>query len=157
MLAIELHLMFIRHAWSVMFDSLWHHGLKPARLLCPGKNIGVGAISFSRGSSRLRDWTRVSCICCIGRQILYHWATWEALFIGKRLLTVGIQQNHRLCKVLGKLDNMGDSFIQTYILTKWPILNIFNTFKVKNIVEWQKKMMKESCERENSLTKMIME
>ena len=24
-----------------------------------------------------RDWTRVSCVSCIGRQILYHWATWE--------------------------------------------------------------------------------
>ena len=28
----------------------------------PGKNTGVGAISFSRGSSRPRDRTRVSCI-----------------------------------------------------------------------------------------------
>ena len=34
------------------------------------------AISLSRGSSRPRDWTLVSCI---GRQILYHWATREAL------------------------------------------------------------------------------
>ena len=34
------------------------------------------AISFSRGSSQPRDFTHVSCI---GRQILYHWATWEAL------------------------------------------------------------------------------
>lgn len=33
------------------------------------------AIPFSIGSSQLRDWTRVSCI---GRWILYHWATWEA-------------------------------------------------------------------------------
>ena len=33
------------------------------------------AISFSRGSSLLKDWTRVSCI---GRRILYHWDTWEA-------------------------------------------------------------------------------
>ena len=32
------------------------------------------AISFSRESSRPRDGTRVSCI---GRQILYHWATSE--------------------------------------------------------------------------------
>ena len=31
------------------------------------------AISSSRGSSQPRDWT---CISCIGRQILYHWATW---------------------------------------------------------------------------------
>ena len=34
------------------------------------------AISFSRGSSRPRDWT---CISCTGRQVLYHWATGEAL------------------------------------------------------------------------------
>ena len=33
------------------------------------------AISFSKGSSWLRDWT---CISCISRQILYPWATWEA-------------------------------------------------------------------------------
>ena len=35
-------------------------------------------ISFSRGSSWLRDWTCVSCISCIGRQILYHSVTREA-------------------------------------------------------------------------------
>ena len=46
----------------------------------PGKNIGVVATSYSRGSSQPRDWTHVSCISCIGRQILYHWATWEAQF-----------------------------------------------------------------------------
>ena len=34
------------------------------------------ATSFSRGSSQPRNGT---CISCIGRQILYHWATWEAL------------------------------------------------------------------------------
>ena len=33
------------------------------------------AVSFSDGSSRPRDWTLVSYI---GRQVLYHWATWEA-------------------------------------------------------------------------------
>ena len=32
------------------------------------------AISFSRGSSQLRDWTHISCA---GRWILYHWAAWE--------------------------------------------------------------------------------
>ena len=36
------------------------------------------AISFSRASSRSRNRTRVSCI---GRQILYHWATREAIVI----------------------------------------------------------------------------
>ena len=36
------------------------------------------AISYSRGSSPLRDQTWVSCISCIGRWILYHWATQKA-------------------------------------------------------------------------------
>ena len=35
------------------------------------------AISSSRGSYQPRDWTWVSCIFCIGRHILYHWAPWE--------------------------------------------------------------------------------
>ena len=36
------------------------------------------AVSSSRGSSPPRDQTHLSCIFCIGRQILYNWATWEA-------------------------------------------------------------------------------
>ena len=41
------------------------HGIFQARTL---KWV---AISFSRGSSQLRDWTCVSCISCIDRWILY--------------------------------------------------------------------------------------
>ena len=37
------------------------------------------AVPSSRGSSGTRDWTHISCVSCISRQILYHWATWEAL------------------------------------------------------------------------------
>ena len=35
------------------------------------------AISSSRGSSPPRDQIHISCVSCIGRQILYHWGTWE--------------------------------------------------------------------------------
>ena len=42
------------------------HGISQARIL------EWVAISSSRGSSRPRDRTHVSCICYIGRQILYH-------------------------------------------------------------------------------------
>ena len=45
------------------------HGISQARIL------EWVVIPFSRGSSWLRDRTRVSCV---GRQILYHWATREA-------------------------------------------------------------------------------
>ena len=47
------------------------HGISQARTL------EWVAISFSRGSSQPRDWI---CLSCIGRQVVYHWATWEALF-----------------------------------------------------------------------------
>ena len=54
-------------------------GLWSARLLCPlailAKILEWVAISSSRGSSWPRNWTHVSCVSCIGRQILYHWAT----------------------------------------------------------------------------------
>ena len=40
-----------------------------------GKNIGVGCISFSRGSCWPRDQMHVSCL---GRRVLYHWAIREA-------------------------------------------------------------------------------
>ena len=45
------------------------HGLSQVRIL------KWGATTFSRGSSRTREWTLVSCF---GRQILYRWATREA-------------------------------------------------------------------------------
>ena len=36
------------------------------------------AISFSRGSSQSRDQT---CVFCIGRRILYHWATGKPIYV----------------------------------------------------------------------------
>ena len=45
------------------------HGISQVRIL------EWVAISFSRGSSQPRDWP---CISCIGRRILYRWATREA-------------------------------------------------------------------------------
>ena len=45
------------------------HGIFQARIL------GWVAISYLRGSSWSRHWTWVSCI---GRWVLYQWATWEA-------------------------------------------------------------------------------
>ena len=48
------------------------HGIFQARIL------EWGAISYSRKSSLSRDQTHISCISCIGRQIFYHCATWEA-------------------------------------------------------------------------------
>ena len=55
----------------------------PARLLCPWNSPGRSTVSGCHflfwGSSQPRDWTCISWSHCIGRQILDHWATWEAL------------------------------------------------------------------------------
>ena len=51
------------------------HGISQASIL------EWAAISYFRKSSWPWDWTHVSCISFIGRWILYHCTTWEALFI----------------------------------------------------------------------------
>ena len=69
------------HMYSVALVclTLWPHGLSPARLFCPwdspSKNTGVGCHFLLQGSSQSEDQT---CVFCIGRGILYHWATWKA-------------------------------------------------------------------------------
>ena len=59
------------------------HGIFQARIL------EWSAISSSRGSSQLRDWT---CVSCIGRQILYHWATREALEMESKCTNILVSQ-----------------------------------------------------------------
>jgi len=77
------------------------HGISQARIL------DWVAISFSRGSSWLRDWTYVFCGSCTGRWILYHWATWDA---PQRLPGPGIELGlwWWKCQILA-LDQQGTS------------------------------------------------
>ena len=49
----------------------------PLSIGFPRQELEWVALSFSRGSSWPKDQSRFSCL---SRQILYHWATWEALF-----------------------------------------------------------------------------
>ena len=53
------------------------HGILWARIL------GWVAMPSSRGSSQIWDRTRVSCVSCFGRRVLFHWATREALNSGR--------------------------------------------------------------------------
>ena len=74
-----IYVVVVLFSRSVMFDSCdpmdWNppgssvHGISQARIL------EWVAISFSREFFWFRDWTHIPCI---GRWILYHWATWEA-------------------------------------------------------------------------------
>ena len=67
------------------------HGISQARIL------EWVAIFYSRESSWPRDWT---CISCIGRQILYHCATWGSL----QLSSVQSLSHVRLLVTLWTLD-----------------------------------------------------
>ena len=72
----------LQRKWSRsgVSDSLQPRGLQPTRLLCPwifqARVLEWIAISFSRGSSQPRDWTRVSRI--VDRRFTI-WATREVL------------------------------------------------------------------------------
>ena len=56
-------------SWTVAHQA-------PLSMGFPGKN--AVALSSSGGFSWPRARTWVSCVSCIGRWILYHWAIWEA-------------------------------------------------------------------------------
>ena len=77
-----------------MSDSLWSCGLWPSRFLCPwdspGKILEPGAISSSRGSSRSRHQTHVSCVSCICRHILYHCAHLGSPIIPLRIAKISM-------------------------------------------------------------------
>ena len=64
------------------------HGIFQARIL---EHV---AISFSRESSRSRDWTHVSCISCIGRWVLYHCGTWEEGLYSHIKLSLNRRETH---------------------------------------------------------------
>ena len=48
----------------------------PGSFLCPwdspGKNTGVGCHALLQETPWARDWTHISYVSCIGRQVLYH-------------------------------------------------------------------------------------
>ena len=76
--------------WDPMDHSLPGssiHGCFQARML------EWVAISYSRGSSRPRDWSRGCCISCIGRRILYHRAMWKALYCRKYSTNAHLSRN----------------------------------------------------------------
>ena len=70
--AVLSHIQFfvITMGWCLPGSSI--HGILQARIL---ERV---AIFYSRASSGPRDWTHISCVSCIGRQVLYHCTPWEA-------------------------------------------------------------------------------
>ena len=116
-------------SFSVMSDFLQLHGLQPARVFCPwdfpGKNPEWVAISFSRRSSQLMNRTWVSCI---GKSIVYHWATWLPLgyhikdfFLQTPMLKIMIPPwtLDRAAEV--NFDRLKDSRLDYYKKGKWTL------------------------------------
>ena len=67
------HVWLFATPWTVAHQApLEVHGILQARIL------EWVAIPSSRRSFLPRDLTHASWVSCIGRWILYHWATWEA-------------------------------------------------------------------------------
>ena len=63
------HVWLFATPWTIAHEALSVHGISQTRIL---ERV---AISFSSGSSWPRDWTHISCI---GKWILYRWATRQA-------------------------------------------------------------------------------
>ena len=77
--AEQLNPMRFAAAWSLsrvrLFETPWTVCSPPAssvRGIFQARILEWGAISFSRESSQPKEQTHVSCVSCIGRQILYH-------------------------------------------------------------------------------------
>ena len=80
------------------------HGILQAR------RLEWVAISSSRGSSRPRDGTWVSCIFCTARWVLYHWVTRDALEKSRHTYYSGWIQNTANTQCWWGLGTTGLSF-----------------------------------------------
>ena len=75
---VNIHTQSCPILWGPMHCSLLGssvHGISQARIL---ERVAISSFTSSRESSWPRNRTCVSRVSCIGRQILYHWVTWEA-------------------------------------------------------------------------------
>ena len=83
---------------SVVSDSLRPRGLcsppgSSVHGILQARRLEWVAISFSRGSSQLRDRIHIFCILCIGRWIFYPCATWEDLNYNNTFRNSSIKQD----------------------------------------------------------------
>ena len=93
------------------------HGIFQARIL------GCIAIFYSRESFQPRDWTHVSCISCIGRWILYHWALQRFKHCHSPHLLAVLFLSGRLFLWAGRFGPAVASFHATYLTI--PGKNVF--------------------------------
>ena len=76
----KYHGVIVCNSMDCSLPGSFVHGISQARIL---EQV---AISFSRGSFQPKDRTHISCVYCIVRRVLYHWATREGLEILLQLI-----------------------------------------------------------------------
>ena len=114
------------------------HGISQAR------KLGWVPISFSRGSSQLRDQTQVSYIACIACGFFIHWATWEVhhnVYITLDFIVLMLGCTRQACKPCnypaGRLKKMPrDSDRDTNDLLDSLILQIRSKKSWRNTLPW---------------------
>ena len=73
---------FTNLVFLCVFSAMRPHGLRAGssvRGIFQVRILEWVAISYSMGSSQPKDQTFISSVSYTGKQILYHWATWETL------------------------------------------------------------------------------
>ena len=70
----------LSHVWLCKFKDYSPPG-SSVHWISQARILDQVAISFFRAHSQPGDQSHVSCVSCIGRQILYHWATLGASLI----------------------------------------------------------------------------
>ena len=94
--------------WTVASQAPLIHGIFQARIL------EWVAISYYRGFSGPRGWTRVSCVSCISRQILYHCAMPLSIHSDKQFVEI------TLWLTLSQVD-----FNDQYLMVFTPLYTVF--------------------------------
>ena len=110
------------------------HGISQSRIL------EWVAMPSSRGSFWPRDWTCISCVSCIRRQILYHWATWEARRnVHVRYITGREKMQHqgpRCKKVRGTRLRNRKATLMKHRLLSTPIMRLIYITKNTGLNSW---------------------
>ena len=81
------------------------HGILQARILA------WVPLPFCRGSSQPKDQMCVSYVSCIGRQVLYHWATWEAPYRWIEMFRFSRGEGDWVCRLREWLDMRGEDVV----------------------------------------------